>query len=532
MEKYFNTAGPMKEDLHYVYPPLKRWDTEEIIHLIGQQKYFVLHAPRQTGKTTAMCALMDRLNESGNYLAAYANLEVGQPSRENVDSAMPAMFAVMGSQVENTCGDSFLKDFKIDYQRASSLFYEGLSAWAKASDKPIVLFLDEVDALVGDTLISLLRQLRAGYRERPANFPATIVLCGVRDLLDYRIHASSEKTPITGGSAFNVKAKSLRLGDFERDQIETLYHLHTEETGQPFEDEAIAEAWRLTEGQPWLSNALAYEVTWEIRENRDRTRLITASMIRQAAEQIIQRRETHLDQLSYKLQEDRVRRVVHPILANDDDVEKIPNPDIEYCVDLGLIKRSPVLRIANPMYREVVPRWLVWGTEAFMTHDPQWFVRADGRIDMAKLIESFQQFFREQSDSWIQKFEYHEAGPQLLLQAYLQRIVNGGGRINREYGLGRKRTDLFIEWPIGGTGDWNGEIQRVVMELKLQRPGQKRATVITGALPQTAEYADRCGADEAHLLIFDRDAERSWDERIFHESEHKHEDREIGVWGM
>ena len=536
MEKYFNTAGPMKEDLHYVYPPLKRWDTEEIIHLINQQKYFVLHAPRQTGKTTAMCALMDHLNEAGDHLAAYANLEIGQPSREDIEEAMPAMFSVMGTEILNTCGDSFLKDHDVKFRdtfRPSSLFYKSLGAWAKASDKPIVLFLDEVDALVGDTLISLLRQLRAGYRNRPGGFPASIVLCGVRDLLDYRIHASSEKTPITGGSAFNVKAKSLRLGDFERDQVDTLYRLHTEETGQPFEEEALAEAWRLTEGQPWLCNALAYEVTWEMRENRDRTRLITASMVRQAAEQIIQRRETHLDQLSYKLQEERVRRVVHPILSNENDIEKIPNPDIEYCVDLGLVKRDPVLRIANPMYREVVPRWLVWGTETFMTHDPQWFVRSeDGRLDMARLIESFQQFFREQSDSWIQKFEYHEAGPQLLLQAYLQRIVNGGGRINREYGLGRKRTDLFIEWPVNARDDWNGEIQRVVMELKLQRPGQQRAAVITGALPQTADYADRCDADEAHLLVFDRDPDRSWDDRIFHEKGHQHEGRDIQVWGM
>lgn len=77
-----------------------------------------------------------------------------------------------------------------------------------------MLLLDEVDALVGDTLISLLRQLRAGYTQRPAAFPQTIILCGVRDLRDYRIHASSESEPVTGGSAFNIKAESLRLGDF------------------------------------------------------------------------------------------------------------------------------------------------------------------------------------------------------------------------------------------------------------------------------------------------------------------------------
>ena len=534
MPRYFNTAGPMKEDLHYVFPPLERWDTEEILHLIDQQKYFVLHAPRQTGKTTAMRALMDYLNEEGRYLAAYANLESGQPARENVELAMTTLFSSMASQIETTSGDAFLEERDLEIRKRTpplSLFEQGLKMWSEASDKPIVLFLDEIDSLVGDTLIAVLRQLRSGYSSRPTAFPGSIVLCGVRDLLDYRIHASSEKTQITGGSAFNVKAESIRLGDFEKDQVICLYQLHTDETGQKFDPSAIDLAWELTEGQPWLVNALAYEVTWDMKENRDRSRTITREMIREAAENIIQRRETHLDQLSDKLQEDRVRRVVHPIISNGDDINRIPNSDIEYCEDLGLIKRHPTLRIANPIYREVVPRWLVWSTETFMTHDQLWFVdEPSGRLDMPKLIEAFQQFFREQSDSWIQKFDYHEAGPQLLLQAFLQRIVNAKGRITREYGLGRKRTDLFIEWPV--TGDFTGEVQRIVIECKLQRAGQSRDAVIKKGLPQTADYADRCDAEEAHLLLFDRSDKRSWEERIFCETDHEHEGRDISVWGM
>ena len=523
----------MKQDLHYVFPPLERWDTEEILHLIDQQKYFVLHAPRQTGKTTAMRALMRHLNAEGRYLAAYANVEPGQPGREDVEGTMPAIFQCIASDVRVTCGDAFLRERSKEFRDTlppKTIVKDALELWSEAAGKPIVLFLDEVDALVGDTLVALLRQLRSGYAGRPGSFPSTIVLCGIRDLLDYRIHASSENGVITGGSAFNVKAESLRLGDFERDQLERLYLMHTEETGQRFEREALDQAWELTEGQPWLINALAYEVTWKIKENRDRSRLITGEMIRAAAENIIQRRETHLDQLAYKLREERVRNVIHPIVANDEEPEEIPDSDIEYCVDLGLVKRKPKLRLANPIYREVVPRWLVYSAETFMTHDQLWFVDKDDRLDMGKLIASFQQFFREQSDSWIQKFDYHEAGPQLLLQAYLQRIVNARGRISREYGLGRKRTDLFIEWPV--TGDFTGEVQRIVIECKLQRPGQKRAHVIQAALPQTAEYADRCGAEEAHLLIFDRDPERNWDERIMHEKDHEHEGLPIEVWGM
>ncbi len=125
-----------------------------------------------------------------------------------------------------------------------------LTRYCAAARKPVVLLLDEVDALVGDTLIALLRQLRSGYPTRPDAFPQSLILCGVRNLQDYRIQASSEKGVITGGSAFNIKAKSLRLGDFIRPEVEALLLEHTAETEQRFTPEALALVWELTQGQP------------------------------------------------------------------------------------------------------------------------------------------------------------------------------------------------------------------------------------------------------------------------------------------
>lgn len=52
MERYFNTAGPNRPEFEYTVDPLGRFDLDEILSLIGQGKYFVLHAPRQTGKTS------------------------------------------------------------------------------------------------------------------------------------------------------------------------------------------------------------------------------------------------------------------------------------------------------------------------------------------------------------------------------------------------------------------------------------------------------------------------------------------------
>jgi len=195
-----------------------------------------------------------------------------------------------------------------------------------------------------------------------------------------------------------------------------------------------------------------------------------------------------------------------------------------------LIQARPQVRIANRIYREVIPRELTWTTQIRITHEQAWYLTPERRLDIAKLLAAFQQFFRENSDAWIEGFSFKEAGPQLLLQAFLQRIVNGGGRINREYGLGRKRTDLYIEWPVDEEQGFLGEVQRVVLELKLWKKGALEALIAEGQT-QTVDYARQCGADEAHLIVFDRRAAAApWDERIWQRSATQ-DGWSLGLWG-
>ncbi len=540
MERFFNTAGPQKPDLHYTIDPLSRFDLDDVLMLIRQQKYFVLHAPRQTGKTSCMLALRDLLNREGDYIAVYANVEGGQGSRDKVEE-------VVGS----TC-DTIAERFRMILQsdlplqvrettrslNSDSMLTVFLQRLSEALPKPLVLIIDEIDALVGDSLISVLRQIRSGYESRPQSFPNSVILCGVRDVRDYRIQTTG-KDIVTGGSAFNIKSKSLRLGNFTPEEIHTLYMQHTGETGQRFDEACFPMLWQATEGQPWLVNAVGYEVTWEIRENRNRSVVITPDMIEQAIEQIIYRRDTHIDILIDKLSEPRVKRVIEPILANSEepDESKMSDDDIQYVKDMGLVvkERGKPLRISNAIYREIIPRELTASTQQQLLQQPQWFQREDGSIDMEKLLLAFQQFFRENSDAWIGRFDYAEAGPQLLLQAFLQRIVNGGGYIDREYGLGRKRTDLLIRKPLPkqpNDQSPNTPTQRVVLELKIKRKKDGLDTLIEQGLEQTAEYMDTVGSvDEGHLIIFNRDGQLTWDERIWHRPM-EYQGRTIMVWGM
>jgi hypothetical protein len=402
-----------------------------------------------------------------------------------------------------------------------------LSLWVQSVDKPVVLMLDEVDALVGDTLISVLRQLRAGYHRRPAAFPQSVILCGVRDVRDYRIHTKNQEI-ITGGSAFNIKTESLRLGNFSRTETEALFQQHTADTGQTFAPKIFDELWEDTQGQPWLVNAMGYELTWKDKAARDRSVAITLEHYSAAREKLIQSRATHLDQLTDKLREERVHRVVAALMQGEAVEDQLPLEDMQYVEDLGLITTRPQIRIANRIYRETIPRELTWTVQVVLPYEQAWYVTPEHRLDMPKLLTAFQQFFREHADAWLERFDYKEAGPQLLLQAFLQRVVNGGGRINREYGLGRRRTDLLLEWPLDEQQGYHGPVQRIIIELKILH--KSMAITLAAGLPQTADYADRCGADEAHLLIFNRQEGVSWDEKIWWREEN-HAGRVIQVWG-
>ena len=364
-------------------------------------------------------------------------------------------------------------------------------------------------------------------------------LCGVRDIQDYRIRSSSGEV-IAGGSPFNVAAKSLRLGDFTEAETKALIAQHTAETGQQFEPEALAAVWEQTQGQPWLVNALCAGACFDRKAGRDRSQAITADHIFAAREELILSRRTHLDQLAHKLEEERVRRVIEPLLSGGN--VRHDGRDLEYARDLGLIAPDSPPRMANPIYAEVVPRELCYILQDSLDQKPAWYVKADGDLDMDKLLAAFQAFFREHSEHWLGRFDYREAGPQLILQAYLQRIVNGGGRIEREYGLGRGATDLLILWPHkeGLPSDlW----RRFVVECKVLRDGDHRglAGTIERGLEQTLDYMDKCGGGEGHLVVFDRtgevqDAEpgessQRWEDRLFRREETRN-GRTVAVWGM
>ena len=505
--RFFNTEGPIRPDDHYAIPPLSRMDVDDLLELVNGKRYFVMHAPRQTGKTSALIALRDLLNsgEVGAFRCVDVNVEVGQVARDDVAEGMRAILGSLASSAQ-WLGDDFPGDIWPDLLAKvgpNNALKELLHRWCDAIPVPLVLLVDEIDSLVGDTLLSVLRQLRAGYPRRPNGFPQSVVLCGVRDIRDYRIRSSTGEV-IAGGSPFNVAAKSLRLGDFTKAETRKLMRQHTKATGQPFTDAALDAVWEQTNGQPWLVNALCAGACFDDKAGRDRSRAIDVDAIHAAREELILSRRTHLDQLAHKLEEERVRRVIEPILSGG-AVRHEPR-DLEYARDLGLLAPDSPPRIANPIYAEVVPRELGYVLQDSLDLQPVWYAHDDGRLDMRKLLTAFRTFYGEHAEHWLGRFEdYPEAAPQLILQAYLQRVVNGGGRIEREYGLGRGRTDLLVLWP-REPGQPSDLWERFVIECKVLRDTARQSLegTIERGVEQTLGYMEQCGAEEGHLVVIDR----------------------------
>jgi hypothetical protein len=497
--RYFNTSGPCLPELHYMLPPEPR--LPGALELIEQGRYFVVHAPRQTGKTTTLNALAQDLTATGRYVALLFSCERAEPTEDDYGAAGAAILdAIAAEAFAQGLAAELMPPSPWPEAAPESRLHAGLATWSRTCPLPIVLFFDEIDALRGLSLISVLRQLRDGFRSRPASFPSSVVLCGLRDVRDYKAASGGDPQRLGTASPFNVSVKSFRMGDFTGEQVADLYAQHAAETGQEFTPAAAEQAFAYTQGQPWLVNALAWEITGEMRIKPPVP--VTAGHVDEAKERLILARATHLDSLAARLHEPRVRRFVEPLLAGGQvAADPAYNDDLSYVRDLGLIAQSGPVQIANPIYKEVIVRVLNSWARGAVTAEPRSFLLPDGRLDFAKILAEFAAFWREHGEMLVRGDTYHEVAPQLVFVAFLQRVVNGGGFVDCEYGVGRGRIDVLVRKPYT-SADGSPQVQREVVELKVRR--QHQANPVKEGLAQLDEYLSRLGLDTGTLLIFDR----------------------------
>jgi len=499
---FFNTTGPCNPEEHYMLSPEERLVGSQLSRYIKNKLYWVLHAPRQTGKTTFLQTWMREINSGGEQVACYVTVERCQGVADPKDAipsicnAIKESAEVYGFPVPNTTDDPL-----------SALSYM-LKDWAELiAPKPLIVLFDEVDVLVGDTMISFLRQLRGGFASRGiGKFPVSIALVGMRDLKDY-ITESKDGVAPNPGSPFNIKEDSAQLTNFSENDVTRLFTKRTEETGQLITPKALKYVFEQSGGQPWIVNSLFKRATLRILDEES-TETVTIEHVREAREQMVVARETHLDALAYRLKDERVRLVMEGLLAGSDNSAMYDDEAIRLCGDLGLITMEDGLKISNPIYREVISRELTFVPQITMSIPERRWVNDDGTLDMDALMREFQKFWRRHSQIWESRSNYTEAFPHLLLMAFLQRVTNGGGYIEREYAAGRGRMDMALYY----CKIW------YIVEIKLIHDYDTPETVREEGLEQIVRYRDHIDPSaQSYLVIFDRREQSKnlpWEQKI------------------
>jgi len=496
----------------------------ELMMLIERGHYFVMHAARQSGKTTLLLELVDKINAEGKYYALYCSLE-GLQAFTEPEIGTPKIVQKIESYIRNQgLPKGFAKE--ADYDRTTDVLKDSLVDYCRSLDKPLVILFDEADCLSNGTLITFLRQLREGFVSRArVPFVSSIALVGMRNIRDYKAHIRPDSETLGSASPFNIISETMALRNFTCEEVPELYSQHTAATGQVFEKSAIEFIFEQTQGQPWLVNAIAREAIEKICKF-DYSITITQEMAKQAIQNIILARGTHFDSLMERLKEERVRKVIQPLILGEEFAMDKLSDNFLYTRDLGLIKDyKGKTEPANPIYAELIIRAINWNAqEAIKTkyenYDLPHYLKG-GKININALLKDFQHFWRENSEIWTTKYkenfyQYDEAAPHLVIQAFLQRVLNGGGNISREMALGKNRADICIEW----------EGQKYPIELKLYQ----NAKTVKDAMEQILKYMERMGSKEGWVVIFDRTPKKSWSKKIY-AKEVKRVGKKITIFG-
>lgn len=430
--RFFNNSGPVNSRDHFCVPPIRRLDVRKIWQLILQKKYFLICGPKQCGKTSFLLSFAEMLNRDGKVKCLYMNVESLRGVQEDMEECIKSVLFEISSRARDTFNDEYLEDLVpeiLSKRGPYQALNEFLTQWSKRSDRPIVLFIDEIDTLHGSVLTTILSQIRAGYDKRPAYFPQSIVFCATHDVIDKQ---------------FNIKDATIQIGFFRREELDVMFTAYATENSLKLTKDALDRVWHYTSGQPWIVSTLAEEIFSVIVPAKKITRILSRP-VDEAFQNILARRGNHLDFLSSQLRDERVKRCLMPILSGGLQAEQVSDSDLEYTRELGIVSASRN-SFDNMLYSEVLPRVLFGSVTYMINLSTERFVRPDQTMDTTKLLKSFQLFFRNHIDRLVERIDYGPAGYALVFQALIQKLEDGTCTVTRDFLAERGFTVVTLNW--------------------------------------------------------------------------------------
>ena len=472
--RYFETRGPVNAEDNYVVARLQ--ETADFMRRVGLGRYIVLFAPRQTGKTTFFKTAVARLETEGTgaYLPIQLNFEIYEDWGGSESEFYGVFYQRLCQELANVFRErqpppdpaalaAFLENTAITDRFSLLAFFEDLGRLL--GNQPVVLIIDEFDAIPPPAVKGFLRTLRHIYISGKPRCPHSVVIVGVKNITQLNYDRTI--------SPFNIQDE-FHLPNFTLAQVQELLGEYTAEVGQAFAPAVIETLHRQTGGQPFLVNRLAQLLTEEM--DIPKTETIHLGHFSNGHAQILHEQNVNIRHLTTNIRRNpRFQHRLMQIISYDEGVDFNFDDDIlSELATYGVIRagENAMCEIANPIYLYRILRTFqpfINGLESDYYpqdvgngyHD---YLTADGAIAMGRLLDNFRDFIARAGFRILQVPETpREYVGQYLLLAYLDQFVRQvRGAMHLEVQTGRGRADLVIfhhgQKHIVETKIWQGEL--------------------------------------------------------------------------
>ncbi|NIM12624.1 MAG: hypothetical protein GTO45_10965 [Candidatus Aminicenantes bacterium] len=491
-KRTFEKAGVVDPEFSY-YVPLENvvnTDNQDIKTMVDRGRYFSIFAPRQSGKTTFLEELRSRLHRDPTYVVVILSF---QNFRNLVDKSrfysllQKYLYEQLLNRLEQvncekieTVRQFLSRHHFIDHFSFQELFEE-LNKIIQY--KKIVIFIDEFDGIPKNELenfLTTLRELYLKYKKVTQKALYSIGLIGIRNIT---------KLIVGGVSPFNI-ADQVELPPFSLKNVHDLYSQYTEETNQPFSEEAVKKVYEETAGQPWLVNRLGTILTVVVKPGT--TAAINRNDVEKAIEILLLEKNDHFDNLYEKAilyKEAFVQIVFDHVKYKPDD------KDQSWLEQYGLIKKKEDKAVvANNIYKERFVETFFSETNVPEEISTTRYVLPGNRLDMENILLDFDQYIAQIGvRAFYKEDKPYEKTGQFLLTAWLYQFVKGGeGELRYEVASGLGRMDILLTY----------KGKKYIIETKMNR-GNLTRTLNDGLTQVTEKYLASEAAHEGYLVIFD-----------------------------
>jgi len=488
-KREFCAGGPIPKEGYYALR--ERPEVRKILDKIEKGRYFVIYAARQTGKTSLIQEVVEKLKYDDRRLGLYMTFQDFSDSldEEEFYQLLTEMLLFdISVRLEEKGKESEILEYECHSRQS---FVELLQNLHQQIPYHLCMFIDEFEGIPQKVLDEFLHTLRSIYLRKQTSEKYNILhSVGV-----IGVHSISQLTFAKTSSPFNIH-ESISISNFTTAQVKELLTQYAEETGEVLHEEVIEFVADKTGGQPYLVNLVAKILTEEIKPYSE-NRTITLSDAETAYMRMLTMRgNTNLDSIRKRMKNEAIKSKLLSIIYRGNVEYNLNDEILEELITLGVIQEKDGYSvISNPAYAHtIVQAYKPSDNGPIEQHFPDGLsplFNSEGFIKPHPVIENFQ-YFLPQVDP---KFYFPEGTPLEIVPHYfllsqfniLSRHV--GGHARAEVHQGHKRMDIVV-FEKGG--------KKTVIECKIWRG----VAYQNGAREQLVDYLAHENLPGGYLVFF------------------------------